>query len=250
MEDPLSLVRQCVLSKVAIEHSGGHFVLMGRKFPEKTESSFKRSLGQGTFYYTLHDIIFYLNNSDKATAEYRKLVIDARLTAIVEQDKLDLKDYLQGKKATCSQIDAEKAKATGAGLVASSAATPAAKSAAAPSSSSASTAASSRKDKDAMDVQDQRPADDSARPSKSSSSSSTAKAARSGETAEERASRKRKDHPPATDVAISAGEVDVTALASDRQTLKELRKHDTCSQDGFSVLRARGKDVSRHPHTH
>ena len=109
--DPLTLVRRCVIGNVPIAHANGEFTLMGRTFPEKTESCFKRSLGQGTFYYSLHDIIFYLNNVDRPQAEYRKMVFEAKLTAIVDKDKIDLKNYLQGVVETCSQLDLEKANA-------------------------------------------------------------------------------------------------------------------------------------------
>lgn len=61
------------------------------------------------FFYTLRDVIFYLERVDKGVAEYRRLALFAKLQAITVTDSENLKDYLTGKIDTCPQLDAAKA---------------------------------------------------------------------------------------------------------------------------------------------
>jgi hypothetical protein len=53
----------------------------------------------------LRDIIFFLENNELAVGEYRRLCIDRKIGAIVEQDRVALKSYLTGEISSCPQID-------------------------------------------------------------------------------------------------------------------------------------------------
>lgn len=53
----------------------------------------------------MKDIVVFLANADLADADYRKKVIETRVTAVVGQDRQPLKSYLTGAIETCSQID-------------------------------------------------------------------------------------------------------------------------------------------------
>lgn len=57
------------------------------------------------YYYTLKDIVVFLANADVADADYRKKVLEMRVTAVVGQDRQPLKSYLNGTIDTCPQID-------------------------------------------------------------------------------------------------------------------------------------------------
>ena len=57
------------------------------------------------YYYTLKDIVVFLANADLADADYRKKVLETRVTAVVGQDRQPLKSYLTGAIDTCPQID-------------------------------------------------------------------------------------------------------------------------------------------------
>lgn len=56
-------------------------------------------------YYSLRDLVFFYENVDVTIGEYRKKVIQAKLTAVVEPDRVNLKDYLLGNIESCPQID-------------------------------------------------------------------------------------------------------------------------------------------------
>ena len=60
-------------------------------------------LGGG--YYTLRDIIFFLQNESADVHEYRIKADAAGVTAVVVQDVTPLRDYLTGKTDNCLQID-------------------------------------------------------------------------------------------------------------------------------------------------
>lgn len=66
------------------------------------------------YFYTLRDVIFFLENADISLADYRRKAVETRTTAVVEQDRQALKNYLTGVVETCPQIDlaaaAEQAK--------------------------------------------------------------------------------------------------------------------------------------------
>jgi len=57
------------------------------------------------YYYTLKDIVVFLANADLADGDYRKKVLEMRVTAVVGQDRQPLKNYLSGLIDTCPQID-------------------------------------------------------------------------------------------------------------------------------------------------
>jgi hypothetical protein len=57
-------------------------------------------------------VIFFLENVEVGVAEYRRLCVENRKSAVVEQDKSDLKKFLTGVIDTCSQIDHAVAEAS------------------------------------------------------------------------------------------------------------------------------------------
>jgi parafibromin len=107
--DPLTLIRKASMEGASVINSGGLYIFGSVKYSEKAETSFKRSIGSSEFYYTVKDVIFFLENMDLSMQEYRKKVVSSRVTAIVEADKQDLRDYLLGTTSTAKQIDAAKA---------------------------------------------------------------------------------------------------------------------------------------------
>lgn len=56
-------------------------------------------------FYSLKDIIFFLENAEMSVADYRRKAVESRITAVVEHDRHALKDYLTGVVETCPQID-------------------------------------------------------------------------------------------------------------------------------------------------
>lgn len=67
--------------------------------------SFNLLASTGDIYYTLRDVIFFLENSDASIADYRRRAFEAKATAIIEQDRVSLKDYLAGTIDICPQLD-------------------------------------------------------------------------------------------------------------------------------------------------
>jgi hypothetical protein len=53
-----------------------------------------------------------MENSELGVAEFRRLCVQNRITAVVEQDKPVLKSYLTGEIDTCPQLDMAMAAAT------------------------------------------------------------------------------------------------------------------------------------------
>ena len=108
--DPLSLIRKFTVDGSAVMNDENGFYIFGSmKYHEKTETSFKRSLGSSDYYYTVKDVLFFMENMDASMQEYRKKVVSLRLTAITEADKQDLKDYVLGVTSSAKQIDPSKA---------------------------------------------------------------------------------------------------------------------------------------------
>ncbi len=66
------------------------------------------------YYYTLRDIMFFRENA--VLVEYRKRVVEAKLVAVVEQDRAALQNYLEGKIDLCPQIDLNALAATAGSL--------------------------------------------------------------------------------------------------------------------------------------
>lgn len=58
-------------------------------------------------YYTLRDIIFFLEKFHAGFREYRTMAKEAGVTAVVVQDTENLRNYLTGAISTCDQIDPE-----------------------------------------------------------------------------------------------------------------------------------------------
>lgn len=59
----------------------------------------------GGGYYTLRDVIFFLENANLQISEYRAKVNAAGVTAVVVLDSPNLMNYLTGKIDSCDQID-------------------------------------------------------------------------------------------------------------------------------------------------
>lgn len=49
--------------------------------------------------------MFFLENSSLSVAEYRRKAVETRITAVVEQDRHALQQYLNGKIESCPQLD-------------------------------------------------------------------------------------------------------------------------------------------------
>lgn len=131
MSDPLSLIREATISNTPIQYDDRCYIIGTRKFSETTKTFFKRTLQKskltlssliqlfyrnlcGFFYYflsaddyfyTIRDVIFFLENCEESLAEYRKKAVEARISGVVAQDQLALKNYLTGVIETCAQID-------------------------------------------------------------------------------------------------------------------------------------------------
>lgn len=57
------------------------------------------------YFYTIRDVLFFMENAEMGVAEFRRLCVEKRITAVVEQDKQALKGYLLGEVDSCPQID-------------------------------------------------------------------------------------------------------------------------------------------------
>eukprot|EP01041_Mallomonas_annulata_P006216 gene6216-12590_t len=102
--DPLSLLRKAVMSETPVNQEEGYYTFESCRFHESTPTAFKKSHKSGG-YYTLKDIIFFLENDGKGISEYRSKTVEVGCQSVVVQDISDLKEYLTGHKDTCSQID-------------------------------------------------------------------------------------------------------------------------------------------------
>ena len=107
--DPLRLVRQATVSNTPVKYVDGCYIFGTHKIPETTKTCFKRSLsgkhGSGGGYYSIRDIIFFLENEALSIAEYRRKAQEANITAVVVNDKDNLKKYLTGEIDDCEQLD-------------------------------------------------------------------------------------------------------------------------------------------------
>jgi parafibromin len=204
MSDVLELIRQAKKGGLPISYENESYTLLGKSFPEKTLSCFKRTTiaGATTQYYTLRDILFYLDNESMSLIDYRRKVVEARCTAITDQDKADLRNYVYGQISTCDQIDKSAV-------------------AAASSSSSSAAAAGTAGGEDAR------------------SKLPSSKAARPDETAEEKALRKKRKLLGAM---ADSGEIDVESLTADYNALTEARRDEMPAQTAKSVMQVKGKD--------
>lgn len=57
------------------------------------------------YYYTLRDVIFFLENAQLPLGEYRRKVVESKVAPIVEQDRGPLQKYMTGELDSCAQID-------------------------------------------------------------------------------------------------------------------------------------------------
>jgi hypothetical protein len=65
------------------------------------------------YYYTLRDVMVFFENAELHVQAYRRMCVELRIAAVVEQDKQALKGYLTGTVDTAPQID-QAAAAAGA----------------------------------------------------------------------------------------------------------------------------------------
>eukprot|EP00601_Ochromonadales_sp_CCMP2298_P007195 CAMPEP_0173195522 /NCGR_PEP_ID=MMETSP1141-20130122/15105_1 /TAXON_ID=483371 /ORGANISM="non described non described, Strain CCMP2298" /LENGTH=475 /DNA_ID=CAMNT_0014120067 /DNA_START=89 /DNA_END=1516 /DNA_ORIENTATION=+ len=180
----------------------------GIDMPGGTSTSFRRTLKGNAYFYTVKDIVVFVENMDEALAVYRKKAVEARVTAVVELDKSALRGYLTGLTATAPQIDQQAA----VSFVA-----PAAPRPVAPSAPSGTEKTQEQRDKHAARAE---------RKSKDAGDSAH--------------SMKRK-----IAAAFGADEgVDAEILEADRQRLKELRSDEIPAHTRSTVLNNSGMDFS------
>ena len=77
-----------------------HVILDGTRLSLTAPTAFKRQLNTHEFYfYTVHDVIFYVDNISLSIDQYRQKVIQlktAKVKAVIQQDKSDLMKYIDG----------------------------------------------------------------------------------------------------------------------------------------------------------
>eukprot|EP01035_Chromulina_nebulosa_P019189 gene19189-25035_t len=105
MNDPLSILRYYITNNKSYKHENDEYIFESIKFKDNVETCFRRTLQDSNFYYSLKDIIFFIENSGLNDGQYRKQAMLKRVTAVVNADRSDLKDYLNSKIDTCPQID-------------------------------------------------------------------------------------------------------------------------------------------------
>jgi hypothetical protein len=107
--DPLSLIRQAHQAKTTLQHMNGAFIISGTRLEDDMETCFKRGVkGAGALYYTVHEIIFFLDYMDSEIVEYRTAAMQSKIRGIAQPDKENLKNYLNGLIDECPQIDTDK----------------------------------------------------------------------------------------------------------------------------------------------
>lgn len=106
--DPLQLIRQATIAKTAVQFTDGHYVFGPHKIGQNTKTSFRRTHQRGGQYYTVREILFYLQYADAKISEYRQAAQKAGIAAVVTDDAKDLRRYLTGEIDTCEQIDASQ----------------------------------------------------------------------------------------------------------------------------------------------
>ena len=112
-QDALSLVRQAHLTGTPVSYEDNHYIFGPYKFHESTKTCFRRTLHSAVeTFYTLRDVIFFLENADNSVADYRREAVKHRLTAVVQADQAALKGYVTGALETCPQLDLAAAAAS------------------------------------------------------------------------------------------------------------------------------------------
>ena len=110
MSDPLSLVRLATQKGTQVLERNEEYHFGTRSYGIKTETCFRRTISKAkTEYYTLKDVIFYIQHSEMDLKEYRRAVIREKCQPVLEADKGPLMSYLKGEVASVPQMDAEKA---------------------------------------------------------------------------------------------------------------------------------------------
>ena len=56
-------------------------------------------------YYTLRDVIVFLEYAEKPFSDYRRVCVQLRIAGVTVKDKNNLLGYLKGELDTCPQID-------------------------------------------------------------------------------------------------------------------------------------------------
>ena len=111
MSDPLSLVRHATQKGLQVLERNDEYHFGTRSYGIKEETCFRRTLSTtaNVQYYTLKDVIFFIQNSTADIKEYRRAVIKERCVPVIEADKANLLSYLKGEVDSVPQMDPEKA---------------------------------------------------------------------------------------------------------------------------------------------
>jgi parafibromin len=108
--DALFVIRDAHTSGYPIRDNGEGFYLVGNKRLEwKSETCFKKALKSGG-YYTVHDVVFFLQNAELAMVDYRKAALAAKAAGVTQVDRSKLNDYLNAVVDTVDSIDMAKQK--------------------------------------------------------------------------------------------------------------------------------------------
>jgi len=108
--DSLFVIRDAHTSGHPIRDNGEGFYLVGSKRLEwKSETCFKKALKSGG-YYTVHDVVFFLQNAQLAMVDYRKAALAAKAAGVTQVDRSKLNDYLNAVVDTVDSIDVAKQK--------------------------------------------------------------------------------------------------------------------------------------------
>ena len=110
MNDPLTLVRLATMKGATVVCKDDEYVFGSQVYPAKVETCFRRTLASAKAqYYTLKDVIFFVQSNALSMVEYRRAVVKERCVAVVEADSKALMSYLTGEVDSVPQIDLEKA---------------------------------------------------------------------------------------------------------------------------------------------
>ena len=107
--DPLSALRNYYkkygdFSNVV--YDDGFVVLDGERLSEAAPTAFKRQLNtHEDYFYTVKDVLFFIDNFGLNIDQYRQKVVMNKVKAVIQQDKDNLKKYIDGNKALDFCID-------------------------------------------------------------------------------------------------------------------------------------------------
>ena len=80
------------------------YIIGTDKYHEATPTCFRSSSIKAEFY-TLRDVIFFLENSELSLVESRTKAQALGITPVVSQDQADLMAFLTGEIDSCKQVD-------------------------------------------------------------------------------------------------------------------------------------------------